>query len=82
MIQSWGGGDKGTHIFPKGIKLKVNIVVWLEFELAYLEATVQHLSHHVMGTPHDLIVDTLFNRCIYVPQFHTTGDSLEFNVTS
>ena len=39
--------DKGVHAFLKGISLKVNIIVWLEIELAYFKATVQHFSHYV-----------------------------------
>ena len=38
------GGDKGVHTFPKGISPKVNIIVWLEFELFYFEATVHSIS--------------------------------------
>ena len=29
--------DKGIHIFPKSISPKVNIIAWLEFELAYYD---------------------------------------------
>ena len=31
--------------------LKVNIVPWLEFELAFFKAAVKHFSHYAMGTP-------------------------------
>ena len=41
-----------VHAFPKGIRPKVYIVAWLEFEFAYFKATVQHLTHYTMGTPH------------------------------
>ena len=40
----------GFHIFDKGISPKVNIVVRLEFELAYIWSTVKHFSHYVTGT--------------------------------
>ena len=40
------------HSFPKCISLKVNMIVRLEFELAYFEAVVQHFSHWTGGTPH------------------------------
>ena len=30
----------GVHTFLKGISLKVNIIAWLEFELAYFEVAV------------------------------------------
>ena len=50
MLKLIAGGDKGIHIFPKGICPKVNIIAWLEFKLAYFETTVQHFSHYAMGT--------------------------------
>ena len=40
--------------FPKDIGPKVNVIAWLEFELAYLEAAVQHFSHYTTGTPPEL----------------------------
>ena len=33
--------DKGVHTFPKNISLKVNIIVRLKYELAYIEMVVQ-----------------------------------------
>ena len=39
-------GDKGVQIFPKGINQKVNGIVQLEFELAYYDIVVQHVSHY------------------------------------
>ena len=38
--------------FPEGISPKVNAVAQLEFEFAYYDVTVQHVSHYVPGTPH------------------------------
>ena len=38
------------HAFPKSISWKVNMIARLEFELAYFEATVQHVSHYTTGT--------------------------------
>ena len=35
--------------FPKGIKLKVNVIARLEFELAYYDAAVQKVRHYAMG---------------------------------
>ena len=32
-----------VHAFPKGISRKVNVIVQLEFELAYFEAASQAL---------------------------------------
>ena len=28
----------------------MNVIVWLEFDLAYFEAAVQYFSHHTIGT--------------------------------
>ena len=36
-------GDKCVPTFPKGPK--VNVIVWLEFKLAYFEAPVQYFNH-------------------------------------
>ena len=41
---------KGVHIFPKGSSSKGNVLAQPEFELSYLEAAVQHLSHYAIGT--------------------------------
>ena len=38
-------GGYGGHTFPKDICSKVNVLVWLEFELAYCDSTVQHFNH-------------------------------------
>ena len=43
--------DKGVHIFPEGIRLKVNVIVWLEFELAYYDSTYQCFNHYTTRTP-------------------------------
>ena len=37
---------KRLHTFPKDICPKVNVISWLEFELAYFKAAVQHLILH------------------------------------
>ena len=37
--------------FANGMSLKVNIMARLVFELAYLEVTVQYVSHYTTGTP-------------------------------
>ena len=42
--------DKGVHTFFKGISLKVNAQLWLEFKLTYYDVTVQCVSHYAMGT--------------------------------
>ena len=38
--------DKGVHAFPKGISLKVNKIVWLEFKLTYSQASIQLFNHY------------------------------------
>ena len=40
------------HTFLKGISLKMNIIVLLEFELASYDVTVQLISHYTTGTPY------------------------------
>ena len=37
--------NKGVHTFPK-----VNVIARLEFELTYLEITIQYFSHYTMRT--------------------------------
>ena len=44
LTLSWVG-DKGVHAFLKGTRPKMNIIVPLEFELAYFEAAVHYFSH-------------------------------------
>ena len=46
---SYCGGYKKVYTFPKSINSKVNVIVHLEFEFAYFEAVVQHVSHCAMG---------------------------------
>ena len=41
--------DKVVHTFPKGICLKLNIIALLEFELAYYDVAVWHISHYTVG---------------------------------
>ena len=40
-------GKQAIHIVSKAIILKVNVSVWLEFELAYFRATDQHFNYYV-----------------------------------
>ena len=35
--------------FPRVLKPKLSVIARMEFELAYLEATVQHFSHYASG---------------------------------
>ena len=43
-------GNKGSQTFPKDINPKVNRAR-LEFELAYNDPVVQHISHYTTGIP-------------------------------
>ena len=43
-------GNKCVHTYPKGINPKVNVIAWLEFELAYYDAVVYHANHSASGT--------------------------------
>ena len=42
--------DKGLHTFPKSICRKVNVVKWLEFELAYYDSTGRRFNHYTTRT--------------------------------
>ena len=42
--------DKRVLSFHKGISLKVNTLTQLEFELAYHNDELQHISHCATGT--------------------------------
>ena len=33
-----------------GISPKVNVIAWLEFELAYYDIAIEHVSHYATGT--------------------------------
>ena len=48
LTHSWE--DKGAHTFPKGIRLKVNVIARLEHELAYYDSDVHRFNHYTMGT--------------------------------
>ena len=49
---------KPNHTFPKGIKPKVNARVRQEFEHAYYDVQIQHLSHYATET---LPIDNITN---------------------
>ena len=40
--------NKGFHAFPDCICPKVNVIMQVEFELAYYNITVQHVNHYVI----------------------------------
>ena len=48
LIHSWE--NKGVHTFPKGICLKVNVIVQLEYKLAYYDSTVHRFNHYTTRT--------------------------------
>ena len=50
VTADWTGVDKGVYTFPKGISLTVMVIAQLEFELAYCDVTIQHVSLYEMGT--------------------------------
>ena len=59
LTHCWG--NKGVYTIPKGINPKMNVIAWLEFELAYFKASIQHFSHYTMGTsPHIYCLVSLF----------------------
>ena len=41
----------GGHTFPKGVHSKVNVITWLEFELAYNDVIIQHFSNYAKEIP-------------------------------
>ena len=49
LTHSWE--DKGIYTFPKGICPKVNVIVRLEFELAYNDSTIHRFNHYTTRTP-------------------------------
>ena len=38
-----------VHAFPRDISSKVNVIPRLEFDLAYYDVGVQHISNYTMG---------------------------------
>ena len=49
LTHSWE--DKGVHTFPKGICPKVNVIVRLEYELAYYGSAVHRFNHYTTRIP-------------------------------
>ena len=52
LTHSWE--DKRVHTFPKGICPKMNVMVQLEFELAYYDPAVYRFNHYTTRTLHIL----------------------------
>ena len=54
-----------VYTFPKGICPKVNIIVWLEYQLAYYDSAVYRFNHYTTRTPPNpefqLIIARIFN---------------------
>ena len=48
---SYSWEDKGVHTFPKGICPKVNVIAWLEYELAYYDSAVHRFNPYATRTP-------------------------------
>ena len=57
LTHSWE--VKEVHAFPKGIRLKVNVIVRTEFELAYYDFVVQRVSYYASGIPPCYINQTI-----------------------
>ena len=49
LTHSWE--DKGVHTFPKSICPEVNVIVRLEYELAYYNSAVHRFNHYTTRTP-------------------------------
>ena len=54
----------GVYTFPKGISPKVNVIAWLEFELAYYDVKVQHVNHYATRAHTPPVLDR--NICYHV----------------
>ena len=69
---TYNWGDKVIHMFLKGISPKENMIVWLEFELTYLDVIDQHVDHYTMATPHliDKVFMHILRNIIYMKPAH------------
>ena len=64
-----------VHTFPKGICPKVNIIVRLEFELAYYDCAVQRFNYYTMKTPPHPVIHARrgnFKIVFFDDEFHTS----------
>ena len=55
LIHIWE--DKRIHTFLKGISLKVNVIIWLEFKIAYFKAKVQHHTGDYLFKDFNIVED-------------------------
>ena len=49
LTNSWG--DKRVHTFPKGVCPIMNVIAWLEYELAYYDSAIHRFNHYTTRTP-------------------------------
>ena len=61
----------GVHTFLKGIFMKMNVIVLLEFELAYYDSTVHHFNHYTTRIPQ-------FINWIHLHCFHLFSPNASF----
>ena len=54
-LNSYVGGDKGFHYFPKVFSPIVNMVAQLDCKFVHYYTSVQNVSKYVTGTPHDML---------------------------
>ena len=50
LFEPIAGGIRGFMLFSESISLKVNVILQLEFELAYNDLAVKHVNHNATGT--------------------------------
>ena len=46
LTNSWR--DIGVYNSTKGIRLKMNVIVWMDSETAYFDVVIQHISLYAM----------------------------------
>ena len=59
LTSSLMGVNKRVHAFPKSIALKVNVITWLEFELADFNVAVKLVSHNATVTLQKCVLNEL-----------------------
>ena len=69
-------GNKEVHAFRKSFSSKANVIEELEFELAYNDAVVQHISHHT------LTISTCFVVLYKITQLDYKYGLIDFNSIS
>ena len=51
QLLRFGRENEGVHTFPKGIYAKVNVIVQVEFKLAYSSSAVHRFNRYTTRTP-------------------------------